>query len=209
MNPEVDLYLEDGCGRCKFYKTPQCKVHNWVSELKALRTIVLDCGLTEELKWSVPVYTYNNKNIVIVSAFKEYCSLSFFKGVLLQDTNGILHKQGESSQSARIIKFTDKKDILAIEQILKAYIFEAVEVENKGLKVEFKRDLEPVPIELQNKFDKNATFKKAFYTLTPSKQRAYIIHFSQPKQSQTRETRIENCTPKILKGEGINDKYKC
>jgi uncharacterized protein YdeI (YjbR/CyaY-like superfamily) len=162
MNPEVDLYLEDGCGRCKFYKTPQCKVHNWVSELKTLRKIVLDCGLTEELKWSVPVYTYNNKNIAIVSAFKEYCSLSFFKGSLLQDTNGILHKQGESSQSARVIKFTDKKEISALEQILKAYIFEAIEVENIGLKVEFKKDLEPIPIELQNKLDKDPTFKKAF-----------------------------------------------
>ena len=209
MNSKVDLYLEDGCGRCKFYKTPQCKVHNWQNELKALRKIVLDCGLTEELKWSVPVYTYNNKNIVIVSAFKEYCSLSFFKGALLQDTNGILHKQGESSQSARIIKFTDKKEISTLEQTLKAYIFEAIEVENIGLKVAFKKDLEPIPIELQNKLDKDPTFKKAFQSLTTGKQRGYIIHFSQPKQSQTRETRIENCTPKILKGEGLNDKYKC
>jgi uncharacterized protein YdeI (YjbR/CyaY-like superfamily) len=203
MNPEVDLYLEDGCGRCKFYKTPQCKVRNWVSELKTLRKIVLDCGLTEEIKWRVPVYTYNNKNIAILSAFKEYCSLNFFKGALLQDTNGILHKQGESSQSARIIKFTDKKEISALEQLLKAYIFEAIEVENVGLKVEFKKNLEPVPSELENQFERDTKFKKAFYDLSPGKQRGYIIYFSQPKQSTTRETRIGNCKQKIMNGEGV------
>jgi uncharacterized protein YdeI (YjbR/CyaY-like superfamily) len=203
MNPEVDLYLEDGCGRCKFYKTPQCKVHRWQSELKALRKIVLDCGLTEELKWSFPVYTYNNKNIVIVSAFKEYCSLSFFKGVLLQDTNKLLHKQGESSQAARIIKFTSTKEISTIVHILKAYIFEAIEIENVGLKVEFKKNLEPVPGELENEFERDAKFKKAFYDLTPGKQRGYIIYFSQPKQSITRETRIGNCKQKIMNGEGV------
>jgi uncharacterized protein YdeI (YjbR/CyaY-like superfamily) len=204
MNPQVDLYLEDGCGRCKFYKTPQCKVHNWQNELKVLRKIVLDCGLTEELKWSVPVYTYNQKNIAIVSAFKEYCSLSFFKGSLLQDSEGILYKQGESSQSARIIKFTSVKEILSREALLKAYIFEALEIENAGLKVEFKKNLEPVPIELEHKFETDIEFKKAFYDLTIGKQRGYIIYFSQPKQTETRLSRIEKCMQKILKGEGLN-----
>jgi uncharacterized protein YdeI (YjbR/CyaY-like superfamily) len=209
MNPEIDLYLEDGCGRCKFYKTAQCKVQSWQSELKALRKIVLDCGLTEELKWSVPVYTYNNKNIIIVGAFKDYCSLSFFKGVLLQDAENILQKQGQSSQSARIIKFTNTIEITTIKDLLKAYIFEAIELENIGLKVEFKKNLETIPFELQNKFDKDSKFEKAFYSLTSSKQRGYVIYFSQPKQSTTRETRIENSKQKIMNGEGLNDKYKC
>ncbi len=209
MNPQVDLYLEDGCGRCKYYKTTQCKVHNWQSELKALRAIVLECGLTEELKWSVPVYTHKNKNIAIVSAFKDYCSLSFFKGSLLQDTENILHKQGESSQSARILKFTNVKEISKIRDIIKAYIFEAIELESQGIKVEFKKNLETIPDELQKCFDNDTSFQKAFYALTPSKQRGYIIYFSQPKQSQTRETRIENCKQKILNGVGLNDKYKC
>ena len=207
MNLKVDLYLEDGCGRCKFFKTPQCKVHNWQNELKALRKIVLDCGLTEELKWSVPVYTYNNKNIVIVSAFKEYCSISFFKGALLQDAENILHKQGESSQSARII--TNKKEVSELEQTLKAYIFEAIEIENIGLKVEFKKNLEPVPIELENKFKEDVKFREAFYNLTQGKQRGYVIYFSQPKQSSTRATRIENSKENIMKGIGLNDKFKC
>ncbi len=207
MNLKVDLYLEGGCGRCELYKTLQCKVHNWQNELKTLRSIVLDCGLTEELKWSVPVYTFNNKNSAIVSAFKEYCSLSFFKGVLLQDTVGVLHKQGENSQSARIIKFTSVQEILTIEPILKAYLFEALEIENAGLKVEFKKNIEPVPIELQKKLEENPTLKKAFYSLTPSKQRAYLIYFSQPKQSETRVSRIEKCIEKIMNNEDLNHKY--
>lgn len=208
MNPLIDLYLEDGCGRCKLYKTPQCKVHNWQNELKILRKIVLECGLTEELKWSVPVYTYNDKNIVIVSAFKEYSSLSFFKGALLQDTDNLLQKQGENSQSGRIIKFTSASEITQIESILKAYIFEAIEIEKIGLKVETKKNPEPIPLELQNKLDTDPVFNKAFNALTPGKQRGYIIYFSQPKQSKTRESRIESCVEKILKGEAFYDKKK-
>ncbi len=208
LNPKVDLYLKDGCGRCKFYATPQCKVNSWVKELEALRQIVLDCGLTEDLKWGVPVYTVENKNIAIVSAFKEFCSLNFFKGVLLSDPKNILQKQGESSQSARLIKFTNTKQIQQLKPELKKFILQAVELEKSGAKVIFKQNPEPVPEELQIKFKLMPVFKKAFFALTPGRQRGYIIYFSQPKQAGTRTARIEKCIEKIMKGEGLNDNYR-
>jgi uncharacterized protein YdeI (YjbR/CyaY-like superfamily) len=209
LNPKVDLYLADGCGRCAYYATPKCKVKKWQKELETLRQIVLDCGLTEVLKWSVPVYTFQNKNIVIVSAFKEYCSLSFFKGALLKDQNNILEKQGENSQSARIIKFTDSKTILKLLPYLKKYIFEAAQLEESGMKVTFKKNVESVPEELENTFKELPALKNAFYSLTASKQRGYIIYFSQPKQPSTRVSRIQHCMQKIMNGESLNDKYKC
>lgn len=204
----VDLFLVDGCGRCKYYKTAQCKVHNWPQELRALRQIVLDCGLTEELKWSMPVYTHQNKNIVMIYAFKEYCAISFFKGALLQDAENILVKPGENSQASRFMKFTQVADIKAIEPTLKAYIYEAIEVENLGLKVEFKKETEPMPQELLDVFEKDILYEEAFLSLTKGKQRGYIIHFSQPKQAATRISRIENCRDKIMRGEGMQDAYK-
>lgn len=209
MNPDVDLYLIDGCGRCPLGGTPECKVNNWQEELKQLRRIVLECGLTEELKWKVPCYTFQKKNVLIVAAFKEYCSLSFFKGVLLKDTHSILEKPGENSQSDRLIKFTNVQEIIKMEAILKAYIFEAIEVEKAGLKVNFKKNSEPVPEELQKKLDEIPALKNAFEALTPGRQRAYILHFSQPKQARTRLSRIEKCIPQILDGIGLHDKYNC
>jgi uncharacterized protein YdeI (YjbR/CyaY-like superfamily) len=208
MNPKVDLYMANGCGRCKFYATPNCKVKTWQAELETLRQVVLECGLTEELKWSVPVYTSHNKNIVIVSALKEYCTLSFFKGVLLKDENKLLHQQGESSQSARIIKFTSTNEIQKLKPILKQYIVEAIELEQEGKKVAFKKNPEPVPQELETIFNELPVLKKAFYSLTPGKQRGYIIYFSQPKQPGTRIARIEKCKQKIMNGEGLMDNYK-
>lgn len=205
-NPNVDLYLKDGCGRCKLYKLPQCKVHKWPTILLQLRNIALECGLTEELKWSVPVYTHNNKNILILTAFNDFCSLGFIKGVLLNDDNGILHQQGQSSQSARIAKFTSEIEVLNLKQTLKAYIAQAIENENAGQKVIFIKNPEPIPLELQQAFDNNLAFEKAFFGLTPGKQRGYIIHFSQPKQSKTREARIEKCTTQIMQGKGMMDK---
>lgn len=206
INPKIDTYLAVGCGRCPLTNTPECKVHNWTEELKLLREIVLECGLTEELKWGVPCYTFEGNNIAIVSAFKEFCSLSFFKGVLLKDANGILIKQGENSQAARIVKFTDVQQILEKESILKAYIKEAVEVEKAGLKVEFKEISEyEIPAELQNKLDENEAFRNAFKDLTPGRQKGYILHFSQPKQSKTRESRIEKSMPRIFLGKGLHD----
>lgn len=205
-NPEVDPYFTEGCGRCPLGGTPECKVHAWTEELIQLRRIVLDCGLTEELKWSVPCYTFRRGNVAVVSAFKEYCSLSFFKGALLQDTEGILHKPGENTQSARLIKFTRVQDILDMEGTLKAYIHEAVEVEKAGLEMPFKKEPEPMPEELEKKLAENPELKSAFEALTPGRQRGYILYFSQPKQSKTRGSRIEKCIPKILDGKGLHDR---
>lgn len=208
MNHKVDTYLIDGCGRCSYYKTPQCKVHTWTQELKQLRRIVLECGLTEELKWSQPCYTYKDKNILMMTAFKEYAALVFFKGALMQDEKSILVEPGKSSQSVRQVRFTDVKDIIKMEPTLKAYIYEAIEVEKTGLKVNFKENPEPIPDELQQKLDENPELKAAFEALKPGRQRGYILYFSQPNQSKTRTARIEKYIPKILNGEGLNDKYK-
>lgn len=208
MNPKIDKYLEDGCMRCKYGATPQCKVHDWQDELKKLRAIVLDCGLIEELKWGVPCYTFEGKNVLMVSALKDCSVISFFKGSLLKDIDKILVKPGENSQAARYAKFTDVKEIEKLEATLKAYIFEAIEIEKAGLEVKFKKNPEPVPDELQEKMDNDPVFKNAFEKLTPGRQRGYILYFSQPKQSKTRESRIEKCTGKILNGEGLHDNYK-
>lgn len=206
MNPQVDHYLAEGCGRCPLGGTPDCKVHNWPEELKALRAIVLDCGLQEEVKWGVPVYTFQKKNILVVAAFKAYCSLSFFKGSLLSDTNNILSQPGEHTQSARLIRFTNVKEIVKLKSVLKAYIFEAMEIEKAGLKVAFKKveDID-MPDEFQNKLKMMPALKKAFDALTPGRQKSYLLHFSQAKQSKTREARIEKCIPQILKGKGFNE----
>lgn len=204
-NPQVDQYLIDGCMRCKYGGTPQCKVHNWVEELKILRQIVLETGLAEEIKWGVPVYTHKGKNIVTVNALKESANIGFFKGVLLADKQKILQQQG-NLQSDRIIKFTNKDDIEKMEDVLKSYILEAIAIEESGKKVEFKKNPEPIPTELLQAFEQNPAFKKAFYSLTPGRQRGYIIYFSQTKQSQTRISRIEKYKEYILNGIGLNDK---
>lgn len=207
-NPDVDVYFADGCGRCPLGGTPQCKVHTWPKELKLLRKIVLECGLTENRKWGVPCYTFENSNVAIVSAFKEYCSLSFFKGVLLKDDHKILDKAGENSQSARLIRFTNTQQIKDLTPVLKAYICEAIEVEKKGLKVDFKAKSELViPEELQKKFDSLPALNDAFAALTPGRQRGYILFFTGAKQSKTREQRIEKCLQQILEGKGLNDRY--
>lgn len=204
-NPQVDQYLIGGCMRCKYGGTPQCKVHNWVEELKILRQIVLETGLAEEIKWGVPVYTHKGKNIVTVNALKESANIGFFKGVLLADKQKILQQQG-NLQSDRIIKFTNKDDIEKMEDVLKSYILEAIAIEESGKKVEFKKNPEPIPTELLQAFEQNPAFKKAFYSLTPGRQRGYIIYFSQAKQSQTRISRIEKYKEYILNGIGLNDK---
>lgn len=205
MNPKVDLFLEEGCGRCKWYRTPDCKVHTWTAELKLLRKIVLSCELTEELKWSQPCYTFNGNNILIVSAFKNFCFINILKGALLSDTHAILEKPGESSQSARLLKFTNVQDIKDIEATIKAYIFEAIEIEKAGLKVAFKKNPEVIPDEFQTKLDQIPELKKAFEALTPGRQRGYLLHFSQAKQAKTRESRIEKCMEAILNGKGFNE----
>jgi uncharacterized protein YdeI (YjbR/CyaY-like superfamily) len=208
LTTNVDDYLIDGCMRCELGGTPQCKVRDWKSELIALRSIVLDCGLEEVLKWGVPCYTFQGKNVLIVSALKDSANISFFKGALLSDELNLLLKPGENSQAARYLKFTDLESIVSNEEAIKAYVFEAIEIEKQGLKVTFQRNPEPIPDELQERLDEDPIFRSAFESLTPGRQRGYVIHFSQPKQSKTRIARIDKWLPKILNGEGMHDQYK-
>ena len=207
MNNKVDTYLMEGCGRCAHYQTPHCKVHTWSIELIHLRRIVLECGLKEELKWSQPCYTFNNKNVLLVTAFKNYATLAFFKGTLLKDTNELLVKPGDNSHAVKQMRFTDAKKIIELEAVIKAYVYEAMEVEKAGLEVEFTKEPESIPEELQQKMNENKNLKKAFEALTPGRQRGYILHFMQPKQSKTRMARVEKNISKILKGEGLQDNY--
>jgi uncharacterized protein YdeI (YjbR/CyaY-like superfamily) len=168
--------------------------------------IVLDCGLTEEMKWGCPCYTFENKNVVLIHGFKEYCAFLFFKGALLNDPKGILIQQTENVQSARQIRFANVREIVKVKSVLKAYVHEAIEVEKAGLKVKLKETGEfTVPQEFQSKLDEIPALKKAFGELTPGRQRAYFFHFSAAKQSQTRRSRVEKCIPRILDGKGLND----
>ena len=203
MTTNIETYFTDGCGRCPLGGTPGCKVHTWASELKFLRKIANECGLTEEVKWGVPCYTFDGANVVTVAAFKEYCALSFFKGSLLQDAEKLLEKPGENSQATRLIKFTDAEFIRKMEASLKAYIFEAIQVEKDGLTVTFKKETEPIPVELQEKLDQDSALKNAWEALTNGRKRSYIIHISQAKQAATRLSRAEKCIPKIFQGKGF------
>lgn len=205
MNKGVDVYLTEGCGRCNLVGTPKCKVHTWNNELVLLRTIILDCGLTEQVKWGSPCYTYNNKNVLMLAALKSYCAISFFKGVLLNDSKNILDKPGENSQHGRLIKFTKDSDLAAMEKTIKQYIKQAIEIEKAGLKVETVPNPEPIPDEFKQVMDENPELKSAFFALTPGRQRSWILHFSSAKQAQTRISRIEKYTPKILQGKGFHD----
>jgi uncharacterized protein YdeI (YjbR/CyaY-like superfamily) len=193
MNPKVDGYLR--------------KSKKWQEELEKLRMIILDCQLTEELKWGKPCYTFQKSNIVVIIPLKEYCALMICKGALLNDANCILIKPGENTQAGRWIKFTNVREIVEMETILKAYIYEAIEVEKAGLKVNYKKTSEfIIPEEFQNKLDEIPALKTAFDALTPGRQRAYILYFSAPKQSKTRESRVEKCIQQILNGKGLNDR---
>ena len=206
MNVLVDQYLADGCGRCPLGGTPQCKVHNWQAELQKLRAILLDLGLTEDLKWKIPCYTDQNRNIVLLSAFKEYCALSFFKGALLKDDKGILEAPGENTQAARLIRFTGVAQIAELETAIRAYVGEAIELEKAGLQVDFKAKNElQFPPELEEKFARDPDFYDAFQALTPGRQRGYLLYFTGAKQSQTRNARIEKYRAKILEGKGFHD----
>jgi uncharacterized protein YdeI (YjbR/CyaY-like superfamily) len=192
MNPKVDFFF--------------VKAQKWQEEFEKLRMIILDCGLTEELKWGVPCYTFEKRNIVLIHGFKEYCAILFVKGALLHDAKGILITQTENVQAGRQIRFTNVREIVEMEPFLKAYIYEAIEVEKAGLKVDFKKSTEFIlPEEFQKKLDKVPALKTAFDALTPGRQRAYILYFSAPKQSKTRESRVEKCMQQILNGKGLND----
>lgn len=192
MNSEVDWFFE--------------KDTQWQKEYRKLRTLVLECGLTEELKWGCPCYTHENSNIVLIHGFNEYCALLFHKGVLLKDPEDILVQQTENVQSARQVRFTSVQEIVELKSIIQAYVREAIEVEKAGLKVDFKETKEfDVPEEFQTKLDENPTLKAAFEALTPGRQRGYLLHFSGAKQSKTRERRVKKCIPKILDGKGLRD----
>ena len=192
MNPKVDWFFN--------------KAEKWQKEFEQLRTIILDCGLNEELKWGQPCYTFEKSNIVLIHGFKEYCALLFFKGALLKDPKGILVQQTENVQAARQIRFTSVRDIVKMKSVLKKYIYEAIEVEEAGLKVPLKKTTEyALPEEFQKRLNKSAALKKAFYALTPGRQRGYILYFSQAKQPKTRESRIEKYMPLILDGKGLDD----
>ena len=192
MNPKVDAMIS--------------KATQWQREFTALRAIVLDCGLIEDFKWGQPCYTLGGKNIVLIHGFKEYCGLLFFKGALLSNADDLLIQQTENVQAARQARFTSVEEIKAQQNNIKASIFEAIEIEKAGLKVTLKKTEDfAVPEELQVKLDKLPALKTAFEALTPGRQRAYLFHFSQPKQAKTREARVEKYIPQILNGKGIND----
>jgi uncharacterized protein YdeI (YjbR/CyaY-like superfamily) len=192
MNPKVDFYFS--------------KAKTWQEELEQLRKIVLDCGLTEELKWGCPCYMHGKSNVVLIHVFKEYCALLFFKGSLLNDPNGILIQQTENVQVARQVRFTHVREILKKKAILKAYIYEAIELEKSGSKAPFKKTTEfKISDEFQSKLNKMPALQTAFKALTPGRQRAYLLYFSQAKQSKTRESRVEKYTQQILKGKGLDD----
>ncbi len=192
MNSKVDFFF--------------AREKRWGQEFEALRAIILDCGLSEELKWGQACYTSEKRNIVLIHGFKEYCALLFFKGALLPDPKHILIQQTENVQSARQVRFTSVREILKLEKSIKAYIKEAIKLERAGVKFEFKKTTEfKMAAEFENKLDKMPALKKAFKSLTPGRQRGYLLYFSQPKQALTREARVEKCLKKILNGEGLND----
>jgi uncharacterized protein YdeI (YjbR/CyaY-like superfamily) len=192
MNAKVDFYFN--------------KPGKWQAEIKRLRNIVLDCHLTEDLKWGCSCYTYEKKNIVLIHVFKEYCALLFFKGALLKDKKGILIQQTENVQAARQLRFTGLQEIKKLASVIKTYILEAVEVEESGVKVEMKKTREyAVPEEFQKVLDKNKALNKAFYALTPGRQRGYLLHFSSAKQAATRASRVEKNIPRMLEGKGLED----
>src|SRR6476469_4258549 len=192
MNPKVDFYFT--------------KARKWQEEIGKMRMIALDCGLTEELKWGCPCYTFEKSNIVLIHVFKEYCAVLFFKGALLKDAKGILIQQTKNVQAARQIRFTNVREIVKLKPVLKAYIREAIQMNKAGLKVNFKKTTEfAIPQEFKKKLDQIPALRTAFHALTPGRQRAYILYFSAPKQSKTRESRVEKYTQAILSGKGLED----
>ena len=207
MNPQVDQYLIRGCMRCPLGDTPQCKVNFWQDELQLLRSLVLTCDLNEEIKWGVPCYTIENKNVLIVSAFKDYAIISFFKGAMMSDPHGLLIQQGPHVQLGRIIKYTDVQEIAAHAEVLKAYILEAIHIELSGIKTPLIKRTESIPEELLHSFEEDPPFRDAFQSLTPGRQRGYIIYFSQAKQTATRTQRILKMKDQIFQGIGMHDKY--
>ena len=203
-NPKVDAFLVDGCGRCKFFATPKCKVNTWRIELELLREILLKTPLSEEVKWGNPCYTVEGRNVLMIGAFKDSCVLSFFKGALLKDPHKILEKPGENSRTFRLFRFTEADQIKKLKSQIREYILEAIELEKSGARIEYGKEKLSLPTELNEAFKKDAKLKAAFEQLTPGRQRGYQIFISAAKQSTTRNSRIEKCRKNILAGKGFD-----
>ena len=204
MIPNLETYFNEGCGRCSKMATPLCRVRTWEKELQLLRSIILECGLVEELKWSHPCYTFQNKNIVMLGTTKVFCAISFFKGALLADTQQILVTQTENMQATRQLQFTSIDQIASIETSIRSYIFEAIEIEKSGIKIQYKTPDEMViPEEFQEKLNEDEALRIAFEGLTPGRKKAYLLFFSQAKQSKTRLARVEKWIPTIKQGKGM------
>lgn len=209
MNTSVDRYFIDGCMRCDLGETPECKVQSWKEPLLYLRNILQETNLQEECKWGVPCYSLGGKNVIIISAFKQYCCISFFKGALIKDDHGFLEKSGPNSYGAgRIMKLISIVEIKEREHVVLDYIHQAIEIEQSGKTYIPEKPPQDIPEELQEFFDNDPAFRSAFESLTPGRQRGYLIFFSAPKQSKTRIARIEKCLDKIMNGIGLHDHYK-
>lgn len=208
MTKSPEIYFLEGCGRCSLGGTPDCKVHRWTQELQLLRSIILDCGLEEVAKWGVPCYMYGKSNVLVLSALKDTATIGFMKGALLDQTSYLLVEQTGTENVSRVLRFTSLEQIVDNEAEIKALIYQAIEVENQGLKVAPKKSKELLPEELEHAFVQNPQLKDAFYSLTPGRQHGYLLHFNQAKQAATRASRIEKCSEKILRGEGMHDQYK-
>jgi uncharacterized protein YdeI (YjbR/CyaY-like superfamily) len=204
LNPKVDAYLSEGCGRCKLFATPKCKVNSWRTELEMLRDILLKTPLVEDLKWGNPCYTFEGRNVLMIGAFKESCVMSFFKGALLKDPYNIMEKPGENSRTFKLFRFTEAAQIKKLKSQIKEYILEAIDLEKSGAKIEYSKEKSPLPAELKEVFKKDAVLKEAFGKLTPGRQRGYVIFISGAKQSATRLSRIEKCRKNILAGKGFD-----
>lgn len=205
-NTSVDSYLRDGCGRCEKFQTPECKVLQWTKPLTALRAMLNEAGLVEEMKWGSPTYTLDGKNVVMLASFKEYCALSFLKGAVLKDEEGLLDSPGPNSQHVRFLKFLTLADVKKHRAAAKGFIQQAIELERVGVKVAPKAVKLVLPDELVARFARDGALKKAFEALTPGRQRSHVLHISGAKQAETRERRVDACAEHILAGRGFNER---
>ncbi|MBX7098721.1 MAG: YdeI/OmpD-associated family protein [Myxococcaceae bacterium] len=202
----VDAYLRDGCGRCEKYRTPACKVHLWARPLEALRALVLESELVEEMKWGSPCYTLGGKNVLMIASFKEYCALQFFKGAALEDPDGVLESAGPNSQHVRFIKFRSGQDVAARKKAAKRLVAQAIELERAGGKVAPRSTPDAVPEELARRLAAQPALRRAFDALTPGRRRSHVLHVSGAKQAETRERRVDRCAEAILAGRGFNER---
>ena len=204
-NTSVESYLAEGCGRCKLFQTPECKVHLWTDGLIELRKILLESGLDEDMKWGSPCYSLNGQNVVMLTSFREHFALGFFKGAALPDVGGELASPGPNSRFLRRLSFTSFDDLMARRQRAVDFIKQAIKLERAGIEVD-PGETEPMPIELEQRLAADADLQAAFDSLTPGRQRSFILYVSGAKQSATRESRAERCEPKIYAGKGYNER---